>query len=53
VLEGSSGPDGARTVTRDLPDAEIHLLPAGHFALESHLDALSGYIQGLLGCVLT
>ncbi|WP_405828110.1 alpha/beta fold hydrolase [Streptomyces sp. NBC_01176] len=46
------GPDGARAFTRDLPDAEVHLLPAGHFALETHLDAISGYIHGFLGRVL-
>ncbi|SHN34141.1 alpha/beta fold hydrolase [Actinacidiphila paucisporea] len=47
------GPDGARAFSRDLPDAEVHLLPAGHFALETHLDAISGYIHGFLGRVLT
>ncbi|MER5411158.1 alpha/beta fold hydrolase [Streptomyces sp. NPDC002769] len=46
------GPDGARAFTRDLPDSEVHLLPAGHFALETHLDAISGYIRGFLGRVL-
>jgi pimeloyl-ACP methyl ester carboxylesterase len=47
--DGIFGPDGARAFARDLPDAEIHLLPAGHFALESHLDAITGYIRGFLG----
>jgi pimeloyl-ACP methyl ester carboxylesterase len=47
------GPDGARAFRRDLPDAEIHFLDAGHFALESHLDAITGYIRGFLGRVLT
>ncbi len=47
------GPDGARAFSRDLPDAEVHLLPAGHFALETHLDAISGYTHGFLGRVLT
>jgi pimeloyl-ACP methyl ester carboxylesterase len=47
------GPDGARAFQRDLPDAEIHLLDTGHFALESHLDAITGYIRGFLGRVLT
>jgi pimeloyl-ACP methyl ester carboxylesterase len=28
--------EGARAFTRDLPDAEVHLLDAGHFALETH-----------------
>jgi pimeloyl-ACP methyl ester carboxylesterase len=27
-------PDGARAYLRDLPDAELHLLDSGHFALE-------------------
>jgi pimeloyl-ACP methyl ester carboxylesterase len=35
------GPDGARAFTRDLPDAEVHLLDAGHFALESELEAIT------------
>ncbi|MEV0455786.1 alpha/beta fold hydrolase [Catellatospora methionotrophica] len=43
------GPDGARAFQRDLPDADIHLLDAGHFALETHLDAITGYIRGFLG----
>ncbi|MFE1521084.1 alpha/beta fold hydrolase [[Kitasatospora] papulosa] len=47
------GPDGARAFSRDLPDAEVHLLNAGHFALETHLDAISGYIRGFLGRVLS
>lgn len=43
------GPDGARAFTRDLPDAEIHLIPGGgHFLLESHLDTVAGYIRGFL-----
>jgi hypothetical protein len=24
----------------------VHLLDAGHFALETHLDAIAGYIRG-------
>jgi pimeloyl-ACP methyl ester carboxylesterase len=50
--DGIFGPDGARAFQRDLPKAEIHLLDSGHFALESHLDAISGYIRGFLGRVL-
>lgn len=46
------GPDGARAFSRDLPDAEIHLLAGGHFVLESQLDATAGYIRGFLGRVL-
>jgi len=29
-------PEGALAFRRDLPGAEIHLLPTGHFALETH-----------------
>jgi pimeloyl-ACP methyl ester carboxylesterase len=43
------GPDGARAFARDLPDAEIHLLDAGHFALESELDTIAGSMRGFLG----
>ncbi|CAM5667160.1 MULTISPECIES: alpha/beta fold hydrolase [Streptomyces] len=42
------GPDGARAFRRDLPDAEIHLLESGHFALESHLEEIAGHIRGFL-----
>ncbi|WP_411147641.1 alpha/beta fold hydrolase [Streptomyces sp. A30] len=43
------GPDGARAFRRDLPDAEIHLVPGGgHFLLESHLDTVAGYVRGFL-----
>ena len=44
------GPDGARAFTRDLPDAEVHLVAGGaHFLLESHLDTVAGYVRGFLG----
>ena len=29
-------PAGAKAFNRDLPNAEIHFVPSGHFALESH-----------------
>ena len=43
------GPDGARAFMRDLPKAEIHLLDAGHFALESQLDTIAGHMRDFLG----
>jgi pimeloyl-ACP methyl ester carboxylesterase len=46
-------PDGARAFADDVPGAEIHLLDTGHFALESHLNAITGYIRGFLGRALT
>ncbi|WP_245579987.1 alpha/beta fold hydrolase [Niveispirillum irakense] len=38
-------PAGARAYKRDLPDAEIHLLDAGHFALETHAAAVADLIR--------
>jgi pimeloyl-ACP methyl ester carboxylesterase len=33
-------PAGAKAFQRDLPDAEVQLLPTGHFALETHLEEI-------------
>ncbi|MDG4863118.1 alpha/beta hydrolase [Streptomyces sp. T-3] len=41
-------PQGARAFKRDLPSAEVHLLPAGHFALESQAVAVAGLIGDFL-----
>ncbi len=43
------GPEGARAFARDLPDAEILLLDAGDFALESHGPELAALIRDFLG----
>ncbi|GGK64361.1 alpha/beta fold hydrolase [Nocardia camponoti] len=40
--------DGARAYLRDLPDAELHLLDAGHFALETHGDEIATLIRDFL-----
>ncbi|EST18993.1 alpha/beta fold hydrolase [Streptomyces roseochromogenus] len=45
-------PEGAKAFSQDLPDAEIHLLDSGHFALESHLEAITGHIRDFLARVL-
>ena len=42
------GADGARAFTRDLPEAELHLLDAGHFALETHGDEIAALIRDFL-----
>ncbi|WP_193103824.1 alpha/beta fold hydrolase [Brachybacterium sp. FME24] len=42
------GPDGARAFRRDLPDAQIELLPGGHFLLESHLGPVADLVRGFL-----
>ncbi|WP_344494894.1 alpha/beta hydrolase [Nonomuraea monospora] len=51
--DGIFGPGGARAFLKDLPEAEVHLLDSGHFALESHLDVIAGYMRGFLGKVLS
>ncbi|MFE3461404.1 alpha/beta fold hydrolase [Nocardiopsis aegyptia] len=43
------GPDGAKAHARDLPDAEIHLLDAGHFALATHGHEIADLIRDFLG----
>jgi pimeloyl-ACP methyl ester carboxylesterase len=42
------GPDGARAFAGDLPDAEIHPLPGGHFLLETAADEVAGLIRKFL-----
>ncbi|MFB4316824.1 alpha/beta fold hydrolase [Actinomadura sp. 21ATH] len=42
------GPDGARAFARDLPDAEIHLLDAGHFALDTHGPEIASLVRDFL-----
>jgi len=34
-------PPGAHAFQRDIPNAEVHLLPTGHFALETHLEEVT------------
>lgn len=46
-------PAGARAYKRDLPDAEVHLLDTGHFALETHADEIATLIRDFLGRVLS
>jgi pimeloyl-ACP methyl ester carboxylesterase len=46
------GPEGARAFVRDVPDAEVHLLDAGHFALESHCEEIAALLEDFLGRVL-
>jgi len=46
-------PPGAQAFKRDQPDAEIHLLDAGHFALESQGPHIAGIIRDFLARKLT
>ncbi len=43
------GVAGAEAYKRDNPDAEVHLLDAGHFALESHGPRIAALIRDFLG----
>lgn len=42
------GPAGATMFATDLPDAEIHLLDAGHFALETHGEEIAALVRDFL-----
>jgi pimeloyl-ACP methyl ester carboxylesterase len=45
-------PEGsARAYLRDLPDAELHLLDGGHWALETNLDEVVALTRGFFGRV--
>ena len=41
-------PAGAEAYRKDAPDAEIHLLDTGHFALETHHHEIAGYMREFL-----
>jgi pimeloyl-ACP methyl ester carboxylesterase len=41
-------PAGALAFRRDLPKAEIHLLPTGHFALETHAGQIAALVRDFL-----
>ena len=41
-------PAGAEAYRRDLPDAEVVLLDAGHFALETHATAIAALVRAFM-----
>jgi pimeloyl-ACP methyl ester carboxylesterase len=41
-------PPGAEAYKRNLPDAEVHFLDTGHFALETHCDEIAARMRDLL-----
>lgn len=45
-------PAGAKAFQRDLPDAEVHFLPTGHFALETHAAEIARLVDDFLTRVL-
>jgi pimeloyl-ACP methyl ester carboxylesterase len=44
---------GATPYLQDLPDAEVHMINAGHFILESHGPEVAGIIRNFLSENLT
>lgn len=44
--------DGARAYLDDLPDAELHLLDGGHFALEEHTEFVAERIRAFVKATL-
>ncbi|NYI17313.1 pimeloyl-ACP methyl ester carboxylesterase [Xanthomonas arboricola] len=46
-------PAGAQAYRKDLPNAEIHLLDASHFALETHAPEIAQYLHDFLSRTLT
>lgn len=42
-------PPGAEAFKRDLPQAEVHFLDTGHFALETHHQEIATHIRRFLG----
>jgi pimeloyl-ACP methyl ester carboxylesterase len=42
--DGFFKPEGARAYLADVPDAELHLLDTGHFALATHVDEIAAAI---------
>ena len=38
-------PEGGRAYLRDLPEAELHMLDSGHFAVEDSLDEIVVHIK--------
>jgi pimeloyl-ACP methyl ester carboxylesterase len=52
VVWGANDPSftapGAEAFKRDLPEAEIHLLDAGHFALDEKTDEIASLILNFM-----
>ncbi len=39
---------GAEAYRKDLPDAEIHILDAGHFALDERVDEIAALVRNFM-----
>jgi pimeloyl-ACP methyl ester carboxylesterase len=55
VLWGKYDPSfavaGAAAYQQDVPDAEVHILDAGHFAMDEALDQIAPLVRSFLGKV--
>jgi pimeloyl-ACP methyl ester carboxylesterase len=49
VHDGYMAEPAARAYVRELPDAELHLLPGGHWLLETHLNEVVPLVRDFLG----
>jgi pimeloyl-ACP methyl ester carboxylesterase len=45
-------PAGAEAFRRDVPNAEVHFVPSGHFALETHVQEIGGIMRAFLARAL-
>ncbi|WP_296228694.1 alpha/beta fold hydrolase [Ralstonia sp. UBA689] len=45
-------PPGAEAFKRDLPEAEVHFVDSGHFALETHHEVIGAHMLDFLGRVV-
>ena len=53
IYDPSFTVDGARAYARDVPDAEIHLLEAGHFAMDEAVDEIAVHVRRFLAATST
>ena len=42
-------PEGGAAYLRDLPEAELHMLDSGHFAVEDSLEEITAHIERFYG----
>jgi pimeloyl-ACP methyl ester carboxylesterase len=42
-------PSEAEAYRRDVPNAQVHMLDAGHFALDTAADEIGAFVRGFVG----
>jgi pimeloyl-ACP methyl ester carboxylesterase len=48
--ESSFDPSEPESYRRDVPEAEVHIVDGGHFALDTAADEIAALVQGFVGC---